>query len=145
MLDNASKAFFHLLAKSRILKTLTSRYGMREADQLRPAVHRRRDRRPRRSTPRAPSRRKGCCMTLDYLGESVRDPGRGGRRDRASTCKVIDVVGRSGIERNLSLKLTQLGLDVDRATAVDNLRRILERGRRASSSASTWRTRPTPT
>jgi proline dehydrogenase len=31
----------------------------------------------------------------------------------------------SGIERNISLKLTQLGLDVDRATAVDNMRRIL--------------------
>jgi proline dehydrogenase len=33
---------------------------------------------------------------------------------------------QSGIERNVSLKLTQLGLDVDRATCVDNLRRILE-------------------
>src|SRR5262249_28256301 len=36
-------------------------------------------------------------------------------------------VMRAGITRNLSLKLTQLGLDVDRATAVDNLRKILER------------------
>ena len=33
---------------------------------------------------------------------------------------------QSGIERNVSLKLTQLGLDVDRATAIDNMRRILE-------------------
>jgi proline dehydrogenase len=32
----------------------------------------------------------------------------------------------AGIERNISLKLTQLGIDVDRATCVDNLRRILE-------------------
>ena len=32
----------------------------------------------------------------------------------------------AGIERNLSLKLTQLGLDVDRATCVDNLRRVLD-------------------
>ena len=29
------------------------------------------------------------------------------------------------MERNLSLKLTQLGLDVDRAICVDNLRKIL--------------------
>jgi proline dehydrogenase len=35
-------------------------------------------------------------------------------------------VAESGIERNISLKLTQLGLDVDKATAVDNLRKILE-------------------
>jgi proline dehydrogenase len=33
----------------------------------------------------------------------------------------------SGIGRNLSLKLTQLGLDVDKASATDNLRKILER------------------
>jgi len=33
---------------------------------------------------------------------------------------------RAGVERNLSLKLTQLGLDVDRAICVDNLRKILK-------------------
>ena len=31
MLDNVSKTFFHLLAKSGPLKQLASRYGMREA------------------------------------------------------------------------------------------------------------------
>ena len=36
----------------------------------------------------------------------------------------------SGIERNISLKLTQLGVDVDRATCVDNLRRILDPAQR---------------
>ena len=51
--------------------------------------------------------------------------GRGGR-DATTTCAIIDAIVASGIERNISLKLTQLGLDVDRATAVDNLRRILE-------------------
>ena len=39
---------------------------------------------------------------------------------------VIDAIIKADIERNLSLKLTPLGLDVDRASAVDNLRRILE-------------------
>ena len=47
--------------------------------------------------------------TRDYLARH--------RRDRS----------QSGIERNISLKLTQLGLDVDKASAVDNLRKILER------------------
>src|SRR5262249_8777837 len=40
---------------------------------------------------------------------------------------VIDAVMATGIGRNLSIKLTQLGLDVDKATAIDNLRRILDR------------------
>ena len=44
----------------------------------------------------------------------------------ADYVKIIDAIVASGIERNISLKLTQLGLDVDRATAIDNMRRILE-------------------
>src|SRR4030095_9116714 len=43
---------------------------------------------------------------------------------------LIDVLTQSGIERNISLKLTQLGAGVDRATCVDNLRRILETAER---------------
>ena len=35
----------------------------------------------------------------------------------------------AGIERNVSLKLTQLGLDIDRTTCLDNLRRILDAAR----------------
>jgi len=43
--------------------------------------------------------------------------------------KVLDrALEAAGIERNISLKLTQLGLNVDRATSVDNLRRILDAG-----------------
>jgi proline dehydrogenase len=41
--------------------------------------------------------------------------------------RVIDAIVQAGIGRNLSLKLTQLGLDADRACAVDNLRRVLDR------------------
>src|SRR5918994_21978 len=40
--------------------------------------------------------------------------------------RLIDVIVAAGIERNVSIKLTQLGIDVDRATCVDNLRRILD-------------------
>jgi proline dehydrogenase len=40
----------------------------------------------------------------------------------------MDAIVAAGIGRNLSLKLTALGLDIDRASAVDNLRRILEHG-----------------
>jgi proline dehydrogenase len=125
MLDNASKTFFHLLAKSRILKTLTSRYGMRgsrsfarrfiagetvaEAIDAAQAVEAR-----------------GCLVTLDYLGESVRTLAEAEQASRAYL-KVAEAVTAAGVERNLSIKLTQLGLDVDRATAVDHLRRIFER------------------
>jgi proline dehydrogenase len=63
-------------------------------------------------------------LTLDYLGESV------STFDAAQAAadeyvRIVHAIVRSGVERNISLKLTQLGLDVDRATAVDNMRRIL--------------------
>ncbi len=67
---------------------------------------------------------QGLHSTLDYLGESV------GSLAAAETATqeyltLIEAVDRAGVERNLSLKLTQLGLDVDRAMCVDNLRKIL--------------------
>ena len=59
---------------------------------------------------------------------------------------VIDHIVRSDIGRNISLKLTQLGLTVDRATCVDNLRRRLDAAERTPSSCGwTWRTRRTRT
>jgi proline dehydrogenase len=41
----------------------------------------------------------------------------------------MNVIVAAGIERNISLKLTQLGITIDRATCVDNMRRILEPAR----------------
>jgi proline dehydrogenase len=124
MLDVASKAFFQTLSHSPTLKTLASRYGM--------------------SGPRAFARRfiagetvdtaieavrqiqsQGLLSTLDYLGESVTSLAAADTATR-EYLQLIEAVDRAGVERNLSLKLTQLGLDVDRAICVDNLRKILK-------------------
>ena len=84
---------------------------------------------------------RGLLQTLDYLGESVASLAEAEAATR-DYLRVVEAVTQAGIIRNLSLKLTQLGLDVDRASAVDNLRRILS-GPRGSSSESTWRAPPT--
>jgi proline dehydrogenase len=65
-------------------------------------------------------------VTLDLLGESVTtlDGADAATRDYLA---VIEAIIAAGITRNISLKLTQLGLDVDKASAIDNLRKILER------------------
>ena len=119
-----SKALFFALSRSTALKRLASKYGMATPDSfarrfiagetVEEAIH---DARILQS--------RGMLLTLDYLGESVRTT------DEASAAtseyvRLIDVIVASGIERNISLKLTQLGVNVDRATCVDNLRRILE-------------------
>jgi proline dehydrogenase len=64
--------------------------------------------------------------TLDHLGESVASLADADAATR-DYLGIIDAILTSGVGRNVSLKLTQLGLDVDKATAVDNLRRILDR------------------
>jgi proline dehydrogenase len=124
MIDAASKAFFSLLARSRSLQKLASRYGMASpnsfarrfiaGETIAEAVEAARI-----------LERRGLTQTLDYLGESV-----GTSAEASSVTRdylvILDKIVASGVGRNISLKLTQLGLDLDRVTALDNIRRILE-------------------
>jgi len=124
MLHSASKAFFHLLARIDPLKALASRYGMRHpssfarrfiaGESIEEAIAAARE-----------VEGRGFLQTLDYLGESVTSLAAADAATREYV-RIIEAVVASGIGRNLSLKLTQLGLDVDRASAIDNLRRIFD-------------------
>ena len=130
MFGAASKVFFNLLARSRILNTLASRYGMR-----RPTSFARRFIAGETISEAIEAARRvearGLTHTLDLLGESVTTLEKADAAARAYL-KVVDAIVQSGIGRNLSLKLTQLGLDVDKASAIDNLRKILERAEPAA-------------
>ncbi len=124
MIDNISKAAFHSLAGSSALKRLASRYGMRGSGSF-----------ARRfiageSVDEAIAaarivEKSGMLQTLDYLGESVSSIAEADQATR-EYLNVIQRIAAAGIGRNVSLKLTQLGLTIDRATCVDNLRRILD-------------------
>jgi proline dehydrogenase len=126
MLQTVSKAFFHGLAASKTLKSLASRYGMRQdggfarrfiaGETVEEAI-----------ATAAALNAGGLTTTLDYLGESVSSIAEADGATRAYLA-VLERIAAAGIERNVSLKLTQLGLTVDRATCVDNLRRILDAG-----------------
>ena len=71
---------------------------------------------------------RGLLVTLDFLGESVQDAG-----EATAACEqilyLLDRMSAAGIDANVSLKLSQLGLKLDENLAVHNLRRILERAR----------------
>ncbi len=120
-----SKSFFHSLAGSDAIKQAASRYGMR-----RPTSFARRFIAGETVQEAIDAARvieaSGMLVTLDYLGESVATIDEAAAATR-EYLNVIDAIAASGVGRNISLKLTQLGLDVDRATTVDNLRRILDR------------------
>ena len=115
MLDSASKTFFHLIARSQTLKKLASRYGMRK-----PSSFARRFIAGETVAEAIEAARAGAgggrALTLVHLHAATRD-----------YIAVVEAMIAAGVGRNISLKLTQLGLDVDKASAIDNLRKILER------------------
>ncbi len=71
---------------------------------------------------------RGISATLDLLGESVsRAAEAGAAADTAIA--MLERIAADGLNANISVKLTQFGLDLDPAQCVANTRRILERAR----------------
>jgi proline dehydrogenase len=124
----ASKALFYALSRSAKIKRLASTYGMASADSFARRFIAGETVEEAIDAARVLQSR-GLLLTLDYLGESVRTSEEAAAATREYG-RLIDIIVASGIERNISLKLTQLGVDVDRATCVDNLRRILDPAQR---------------
>lgn len=127
MIDALSKTVFGTLAGSRGLQRLASRYGMR--------------------SPRSFARRfvagetlddairaaqtieaQGLTQTLDLLGESVGSEA-GALAATDAYLAMMPAIVDAEIDRNISIKLTQLGLDLDRELCMANLRAILARSR----------------
>ena len=119
-----SNWIFHALAGSKSMQKLASRYGLRHqrsfarrfvaGESVTDAI--------------AVARRleaSGLHQTLDFLGENIATMAEADRATRRYL-GILNEIAAAGIGRNVSLKLTQLGLTVDRATCVDNLRRILD-------------------
>jgi proline dehydrogenase len=71
---------------------------------------------------------QGLLVSLDHLGESVTTPAEAQRAVQAYL-EAIEALARENVEGNVSLKLTQLGLDLSRELCEANLRKILERAR----------------
>ncbi|HWH38034.1 MAG TPA: proline dehydrogenase family protein [Candidatus Limnocylindrales bacterium] len=71
-------------------------------------------------------RERGLRWTLDVLGESVSS------RDMATASadrylEALDALAERGLEANVSLKLTQMGLDIDQRFCRDNVGRVVAR------------------
>jgi proline dehydrogenase len=124
MIAHVSKAFFQALASSQGLKHLASRYGLRRPDSFARRFIAGETIEEAIAAARA-IESAGLLQTLDMLGESVATMAEADAATRAYLT-LLDQVVAAGIGRNISLKLSQLGLTVDRATCVDNLRRILD-------------------
>ena len=70
---------------------------------------------------------QGLAANTTLLGEGVLEPT---QTDAvvAAYREVIDRIAKEGLQANVALKLTHLGLDIDEELAFENLRRLLEQG-----------------
>jgi proline dehydrogenase len=119
-----SRLMFQALGGNKSAKSLASRYGLRgphgfgrrfvagesAADAIEVARQ---------------LEASGFQHTLAVLGETAATMADADRATRAHLA-LFNEIAAAGIGRDVSVKLTQLGLTVDRATCVDNLRRILD-------------------
>jgi proline dehydrogenase len=71
-------------------------------------------------------RDQGMRTTVDVLGESVTSPD-DARAAADRYLQTLAALAARGLERNVSLKLTQMGLEVDRDLCRENVSRILRR------------------
>lgn len=71
---------------------------------------------------------RGVRVTLDYLGESVRN-----REEAIAAADVyiqlIRRIAQEGLDANVSLKLTQMGQDIDETFLRENIKRVLDTAR----------------
>jgi proline dehydrogenase len=73
-------------------------------------------------------RGQGMTWTVDVLGESV-DSEVSARAAADRYIETLDALADRGLEANVSLKLTQMGLEIDRDFCLENVGRVVERAR----------------
>jgi len=74
----------------------------------------------------------GISASLDLLGESVHSAEEA-RAAQASYLELLDRIRGAGADSNVSVKLTQMGLDIDEGLCVANLRAIVSRAKQYHS------------
>jgi proline dehydrogenase len=121
MLANVSKNVFLHASQNRVLNKAAKKWGLRfgagqvvAGDTIEGAMKKVRE-----------LNEKGLVCTLDHLGEFVSS------REEATEAtqynvRTLEAMAANGVDCNLSVKMTQLGLDIDRRFCLDNMRRILD-------------------
>ncbi len=120
-MEQLMKDFFLFLSKNKALNAAAKKWGLRfgasrvvAGETIEEAIRTVRE-----------LNQKGLLCTLDHLGEfvfSVQEA-----NESADYCiKTLEAIHKSGVNCNLSLKMTQLGLDISRDLCMTNMRRILD-------------------
>jgi proline dehydrogenase len=124
-MEQLMKDFFLFLSKNKTLNAAAKKWGLRfgarrvvAGETIAEAISSVRE-----------LNQKGLVCTLDHLGEFVFSVEEA--NESADYCiKTLEAIHSSGVDCNLSLKMTQLGLDISRDLCVSNMRRILDAAKR---------------
>jgi proline dehydrogenase len=121
MLASVSRTFFLYVSRNKVLNKAAKKWGLKlgaaqvvAGDSIEKMVEKVKE-----------LNQKGLVCTLDHLGEFVAS------REEAmeatkSIVKTLEVMAAENLNSQLSVKLTQLGIDIDRHFCVENMHRILE-------------------
>jgi proline dehydrogenase len=71
---------------------------------------------------------RGLLATVDHLGENVTNAAEAVRATDAAVF-ILDKIAESGVRANISIKLTQFGLDLGDEACAQNVRRVLDKAR----------------
>ncbi len=81
-----------------------------------------------------PLNAEGACATLDVLGEDI-SIAEDAQRALKDSKDALTAIVRHKLDSNLSVKLTQLGLKVDKKLCLDNLRELVMEARKSGNFA----------
>ncbi|HET7580115.1 MAG TPA: proline dehydrogenase [Bacillales bacterium] len=123
-MERLLRNFFLFLAKNRQLTKAAKKYGMRfGADRFVAGA----DLNHALATIKKLNQ-QGFSVTIDHLGEFVDNEQEA--NEMADHCiQAIEGMARDGLDSQLSLKLTSMGLDINRELCLDNMKRILDRAK----------------
>ncbi|MEH7517051.1 proline dehydrogenase [Priestia megaterium] len=121
MLAEVSKNVFLHVSQNRVLNKAAKKWGLKfgasqvvAGDTIESAIRKVNQ-----------LNQKGLVCTLDHLGEFVSSREEAVEATQYNV-RTLEAMGESGVKCNLSVKMTQLGLDIDSNFCLENMRRILE-------------------
>ena len=71
---------------------------------------------------------RGILASIDNLGEMVSDPGHA-RAGVAEYTRLLETISEKGVNANVSLKLTHMGLEIGSGICTENLERVITKAR----------------
>lgn len=119
-MESLLKNTFLFLSKNRFANRTAKKYGLRlgaqrfvAGEQIMEAIAAVKE-----------LNKQGIVVTLDHLGEFIFTKEEAA--ESTDCCiRTLEEIAKSGVNANLSLKMTQLGLDISRQLCMDNMRKIL--------------------